>query len=397
MIVRKTLLTTLSLFCLALMLTISACEENATDNSLLTFTLRENSFTESNSNQTRTLTIVASRAVGKNDVVRYTINEGTAKLNSDIAFTATSGTLDFSTNSTEARLDFNLIGDAHPELSERFNILISFNNSTFDLAVTIQDNDAVLPDQIQTDAEGFLTPSSHPSMTLVWADEFEGTTLNAASWTYEIGNGCDVGICGWGNNELQLYTNSSDNSKLENGRLVITARKNGTGFTSARIKTQEKRVFTHGRVDARARLPKGQGIWPAIWMLGSNITTVNWPTCGEIDIMELVGHQPAVVHGTVHFFDGSYKFRSSSTSLSSGDFSDQFHVFTIMWDFNKIEFFVDNKLYKTFTNAGIQNYPFNNPFFFIMNVAVGGNWPGSPDDTTVFPQEMVVDYIRVFQ
>ena len=395
--IERPLVLKLALVCFTLMLIFSACEDNATDNSLLTFTLRENSFTESNSNQTRTLTIVASRAVGKNDVVTYTINEGTAKLNTDVTFAATSGTLDFSTNSTEARLDFALIGDTHPELSERFNILIRFNNSTFDLAVTIQDNDAVLPDQIQTDAEGFLTPATHPSMTLVWSDEFEGTTLNAANWTYEIGNGCDVGICGWGNNELQLYTNSSDNSKLEDGRLVITARKNGTGYTSARIKTQDKRVFTHGRVDARARLPKGQGIWPAIWMLGSNITTVNWPRCGEIDIMELVGHQPAVVHGTVHFFDGSYKFRSNSTSLSSGDFSDQFHVFTIMWDFNKIEFFVDNKLYKTFTNAGIQNYPFNNPFFFIMNVAVGGNWPGSPDDTTVFPQEMVVDYVRVFQ
>ncbi|MCU0357876.1 MAG: family 16 glycosylhydrolase [Cyclobacteriaceae bacterium] len=384
--------------CIALMLTISACEDDSTDNSLVTFTLRENSFTESNSNQTRTLTIVASRPLGKNDVVNYTITERTARFNDDVTFTATSGTLDFSTNSTEARLDFNLIGDTHPELPERFNLLVSFKSSTFDLAVTIQDNDTVLPEQIQTDAEGFVTPVNHPSMTMVWADEFEGTVLNASSWTYEIGNGCDVGICGWGNNELQRYTNSSDNSKLENGRLVITARKEGaTNYTSARIKTQEKRVFTHGRVDVRARLPKGQGIWPAIWMLGTNITTVSWPNCGEIDIMELVGHQPKVVHGTVHFFDGSYKFSSSSTSLSTGDFSDQFHVFTIMWDFNKIEFFVDNKLYKTFTNAGIQNYPFNNPFFFIMNIAVGGNWPGSPDDTTVFPQEMVVDYIRVFQ
>ncbi len=384
--------------CIALMLTISACEDDSTDNSLVTFTLRENSFTESNSNQTRTLTVVASRPLGKNDVVNYTITERTARFNDDVTFTATSGTLDFSTNNTEARLDFNLIGDTHPELSERFNLLVSFKSSTFDLAVTIQDNDTVLPEQIQTDAEGFVTPVNHPSMTMVWADEFEGTVLNASSWTYEIGNGCDVGICGWGNNELQRYTNSLDNSKLENGRLVITSRKEGaTNYTSARIKTQEKRVFTHGRVDVRARLPKGQGIWPAIWMLGTNITTVSWPNCGEIDIMELVGHQPKVVHGTVHFFDGSYKFSSSSTSLSAGDFSDQFHVFTIMWDFNKIEFFVDNKLYKTFTNAGIQNYPFNNPFFFIMNIAVGGNWPGSPDDTTVFPQEMVVDYIRVFQ
>ncbi|MEL6844095.1 MAG: glycoside hydrolase family 16 protein, partial [Bacteroidota bacterium] len=236
-----------------------------------------------------------------------------------------------------------------------------------------------------------------PSMELIWQDEFDGTSLNTTDWTFEYGNGCDKGLCGWGNNELQLYTDEEANIKLENGRMTITAREDNGTYTSTRIITQDKVEVRFGRIDIRAKMPKGQGIWPALWMLGANIDDVSWPMCGEIDIMELVGHEPATTHGTVHYDDSGYKYNGNSKTLSTGDLSDEFHVYSIVWDRDVIHWYLDNEWFKTFEKRNIGTYPFNDAFFFIMNIAVGGNWPGSPDNTTVFPQEMVVDYVRVFQ
>lgn len=380
-----------SLVTLLSLLLISSCKDDGEDKPL-TFSINTSSFTESNSNQAITITVVANQPVSSDLSITYSVQEDQAKFITDLE--ETSGTLNF--NSTEATVVINLIGDTHAELQESFNLVVNHHNQDVVFKITILDNDSILPEQIQTDADGFITPEEYPSMELFWSEEFSGDQLSNSNWNYEIGNGCDISLCGWGNNELQSYTNNPENIHLEDGKLVITARNLNGNYTSARIKTQGKKDFRFGRIDIRARLPKGQGIWPAIWMLGSNITSVSWPNCGEIDIMELVGHEPKVVHGTVHYFDGSYKYNSSSTSINPGDFSDQFHVFSILWDQNKIQWYVDNQLFKTFTNSGVQNYPFNNNFFFILNIAVGGNWPGSPDDTTVFPQEMVVDYIRVF-
>lgn len=246
--------------------------------------------------------------------------------------------------------------------------------------------------------DGYSTPLSYPGMTLVWQDEFEGTNLNPLNWSYEIGNGCP-NLCGWGNNELEYYR--AENSWVEDGALTIEARQEsyqGFGYTSTRIKTQNKYSFKYGRVDIRALLPKGQGIWPALWMLGDNITSVGWPACGETDIMELVGHTPNTVHGTLHWDNlGTHESSTGQTALSFGTFADEYHVFTIIWDAQSIKWYVNDQLYQTkdISLAGMTE--FHQESFLLFNVAVGGNWPGNPDFSTVFPQQMKVDYIRVFK
>ena len=236
---------------------------------------------------------------------------------------------------------------------------------------------------------------------LVLSEEFdiEGAP-DAAVWDYDIGIGnADTGP-GWGNNELQNYTDDPENAFIENSNLVIRAKKDDGKYTSARLTTKDKKEFKFGRIDVRAKLPQGQGIWPAIWMLGENIDDVSWPACGEIDIMELVGHTPKTVHGTAHWgLRGEPSTYKTGSTSRENNFSESFHVFSIVWEFNEITWYLDETKFHSFSSDQTQGkpYPFNNEFFFIMNVAVGGNWPGNPDDTTVFPQEMIVDYIRVFQ
>jgi beta-glucanase (GH16 family) len=250
---------------------------------------------------------------------------------------------------------------------------------------------------IEKDADGFITPDNYPEMSLVWSDEFDGSDINTANWTFELGDGCPD-ICGWGNNELQHYTDAADNARIVDGKLIIVAKEGGgSNYTSARMITKDKQEFEYGRIDIRAKLPEGQGIWPAIWMLGENIDDVGWPKCGEIDIMELVGHLPKASHGTAHFDKGGHQYTGNSY-VNADKFSEEYHVFSIFWDQDFIKWYVDyNKFFElTAKNVG-STYPFNNPFFFIINIAVGGNWPGEPDETTIFPQEMQIDYVRVFQ
>jgi len=251
---------------------------------------------------------------------------------------------------------------------------------------------------------GFESPNSYDGYSLTWSDEFNGSEINTDNWGYDIGGS------GWGNNELQYHTNR--NAYLKDGLLVLRAQQEsygGRSYTSSRLKTQGKQNFKYGRIDVRARLPEGAGIWPALWMLGKNITDVGWPKSGEIDIMEMVGgNSPQDNHpdgdrtavGTMHWnnngLNGSYSpvstggYRKLSTSLS-----EEFHVFSIQWDVNGIGWYVDDVRYSYKTINSTQ--PFREEFFFIMNIAVGGNWPGSPNSSTEFPQRMVVDYVRVFQ
>lgn len=233
-----------------------------------------------------------------------------------------------------------------------------------------------------------------PSWNLVWSDEFNGTTLNRSNWTPEIGTGSG----GWGNNELQYYTNRAQNVQVTGGNLVITAQKEsygGMNYTSARIKTQDLKSFTYGKVEARIKLPSGQGLWPAFWMLGSNISTIGWPKSGEIDIMERVNLNP-YVNGTVHWDVGGHaEFGRVSGNL---DFS-QFHVYSIEWDSKYIRWFVDGQQFNEFyiENGTGNTEEFQRPFFLLLNLAVGGNWPGSPNSSTPFPSQMLVDYVRVYQ
>lgn len=246
-------------------------------------------------------------------------------------------------------------------------------------------------------SEGPDSPLSYTNMSLVWQDEFDGTTLNSSNWSYEIGTGNN----GWGNNELQYYT--ENNTSIVEGNLVITAKRetlNGRSYTSSRIITQNKFDFQYGRVDIRASLPEGQGMWPALWMLGSNFNTVGWPACGEIDIMEMVGGngRENTVLGTVHWSDnGQHAEFGGSRTLPFGSFHDIYHVFSIIWDESSIKWYVDNQQYHVIDTTPAELDEFRNNFFLIMNLAVGGNLPGNPDNTTTFPQHFIVDYIRVFQ
>ncbi len=247
-------------------------------------------------------------------------------------------------------------------------------------------------------ADGYITPLDYAGMMLVWQDEFSGSALSEAKWNYEIGTGSD----GWGNNELQYYRR--ENTSVTDGFLVIEAKKeafNGRSYTSSRLTTQNKFDFQYGRVDIRAKLPRGQGIWPALWMLGKNFGTVGWPRCGEIDIMEMIGGgkgRDDVTHGTIHWDNNGTKDETGGKKqLSSGIFNDKFFVFSIVWNASGIKWYLDDQLFHTTDITPADLSEFRNGFFFIFNVAVGGNWPGSPNSGTLFPQEMVVDYVRVFQ
>jgi beta-glucanase (GH16 family) len=243
--------------------------------------------------------------------------------------------------------------------------------------------------------------------SLIWSDEFDGLNgsgIDTSKWTMETGGN------GWGNNELETYTNRTQNASLNNGSLVIKAIKEtftGTdgitrNFTSARLKTQAKFEQAFGRFEARLKIPFGQGLWPAFWMLGNDISTSGWPTCGEMDIMENIGREPSTVHGTMHGpgYSGGNGI-SAAYSLPAGkNFSDDFHTFAVEWEPNVARFYVDGILYKTRTPADLPagaKWVFDHPFFILLNVAVGGTWPGSPDSTTTFPQTMQVDYVRVYQ
>ena len=233
---------------------------------------------------------------------------------------------------------------------------------------------------------------------LVWSDEFDYTGLpDPSKWNIEIGGG------GWGNNELQYYTNSETNAKVESGILTITAREESFGgrdYTSARITTQNKFDFKYGKIEAKIKLPYGQGLWPAFWMLGANFGSTGWPACGEIDIMELVGGtgNDNTVYSTLHWDNnGEHAQYGESYSLPSGIFADEYHVFTVEWDDQEIRGFMDDIQYFTADITPAQLSEFHNNFFIILNVAVGGNWPGSPDATTSFPQTMEIDWVRVYQ
>ncbi|MEO1288816.1 MAG: glycoside hydrolase family 16 protein, partial [Chloroflexota bacterium] len=236
---------------------------------------------------------------------------------------------------------------------------------------------------------------------LMWSDEFDGDSIDPTKWGY------DTGGDGFGNNELQYYSNRPENSFVADGNLHIVARDEDFRFreyTSAKLQTQGIMQFQYGRIDIRAQLPQGQGIWPAFWMMPYQSRYGGWPASGEIDIMEMIGHQPATVHGTLHYTGddfGSHRFTGDSYTLDEGIFADNFHVFSLIWEEDRIEWYVDGVLYQVQTEwqtAGSEYpAPFDNEFYLILNLAVGGDWPGSPDETTVFPQEMLIDYVRIYQ
>ena len=228
-----------------------------------------------------------------------------------------------------------------------------------------------------------------PTYQLVWSDEFNGTSVNTSNWVFETGGG------GWGNNELEYY--QSSNATVSNGNLVITAKKQTVGsnqYTSARMKTQGKHQFTYGRIEARIKMPLGQGLWPAFWMLGANIGSVGWPKCGETDIMEHINTDNKI-YGTIHWYvNGHVSYGGNTTTTPAS-----YHVYGVIWDTNSIQWQVDGVTYVTANIANNINNTgaFHLPFFIILNMAVGGNWPGNTIDNSKLPASMYVDYVRVYQ
>lgn len=241
---------------------------------------------------------------------------------------------------------------------------------------------------------------------LTWSDEFnaaDGSLPDPSHWTLETGGD------GWGNEEWEYYTARPKNAHIQDGSLLITAfREIYMGpdgvtrhYTSARLKTQNHFVQAYGRFEARIRIPFGQGMWPAFWMMGENIEQAGWPTGGEIDIMENMGKEPARILGTIHGpgYSGAQGI-SGDLTLPSGRFADDYHVFAVEWEPNVIRFYVDQDLYATRTPADLPpgtKWVYDHPFFILLNLAVGGNFGGNPDQTTTFPQTMAVDYVRVYK
>jgi beta-glucanase (GH16 family) len=332
--------------------------------------------------------------------VSYKTINGTAKSGED--YTSAEGTVTIQPGVTKAAISINVIGDEIREGEETFMIRLSNPTNCFltrETAVATVTNDDT---KIAITNNGFDAPSSYAGYTLKWNDEFNGTVLDQTDWSYEVGDGCP-NLCGWGNNELQYYTPGTDNLFFQDGKMIIEAKQQSIGtrnYTSARIKTQGKKSFKFARIDIRAKLPIGKGIWPAVWMLPQNNVYGTWPKSGELDILEYLGHEPGKVHGTLHFGPGPGSTQiTKSLTLNTGTFNDEFHVFSIEWKQDQIQWLVDGNVYSTATKAafGTNNYPFNEEFYLLLNMAVGGQWPGNPDATTSFPQWFIIDYVRVYQ
>lgn len=253
-------------------------------------------------------------------------------------------------------------------------------------------------DDLITDSKGFSTPLERAGWTLAWNDEFEKDVLDSTYWNYEV-NGD-----GGGNNELQYYTARKANVWVRNNMLYLKADKEGykgKNYTSGRINTKGKKDFLYGRFDIRAKLPIQQGIWPAIWMLPTDYVYGGWPQSGEIDIMEALGHEPKKIYGTIHYGDPwpNNQHTGQNVLVAQGDLSTEFHVFSVEWKENEIKWFLDDVLFFTATPKDISKYkwPFDEKFHILLNLAVGGQWPGNPDESTQFPKYMFVDYVRVYQ
>ena len=352
------------------------------------------SIEEGNTDFTLTYEVSLNKPAPKDLTFDYKTVDLEAEAGTD--FVQTEGTASIEKGQTTYSIQIPILTDEDWESDENFWIAYS-NGSEVSIpepfnVITIDNDDT---DYNPSDS-GYSTPLSYPGFNLVWQDEFDGMSLNTADWNYETGNS------GWGNEESQYYRAGSNNATVGDGYLTITAKEENYGgapYTSARITTENKQSFKYGRIDIRARVPFGQGLWPALWMLGDNISTVGWPECGELDIMEMIGgdgYNDRTVHGTAHWNAGGQASHSGSTSVPSGEkLADEFHVYSMVWDQNSIRWLFDDVQYHNLSIGSLS--AFHEPHFFIFNIAVEGDWPGPVGPNTTFPQYMTVDYVRVFQ
>jgi beta-glucanase (GH16 family) len=316
-------------------------------------------------------------------------------------YTATSGTLTFLPGNAAANINVQVTPS---DLRAANTIFLVRLSNPVNGTLTAPEGDGIIRNQgnnLGQDTTGYQTPTSYVGYKLLWSDEFNGSSVNTNYWEYDLGNG------GWGNSELECYTDS--NATVANGYLQIQAKQENVDYlgvssqyTSSRMNTNGKFSFQYGRVDIRAKLPVQPGMWPALWFLGSNYGTVGWPACGETDLMELVGSNPDQVVGSIHWLQGNGQegtLNNNYTLPGGADYSQKFHVFSLIWTASQITMYVDDLPYMTASSSSIFSgtWPFDVPQFLIFNVAVGGDWPGPPTAQTVFPQSMYVDYVRVFQ
>lgn len=377
----------------------TSCGEDGDSPIVPTVSVSGGSIDEEDSDVTLTVSINLSQASSNDISVEVSTIERSATADD---FTPVNTILRIEAGNTSATIDITIIGDDLTEDDETFQVVLSdpFNATLgVDAATFTIRNDDLHEFSIPT--TGFESPTNYDGMTLVWADEFDGTEINSEVWSFDIGDGCDQGICGWGNQELQFY--QEENASIIEGNLVIEAKeqpRGGKNYTSSRLLTKNKLTFQYGRIDIRAVMPSTQSMWPALWMLGANIDEVGWPACGEIDIMEMVGggDDDAITHGTVHWDNnGSYANFGRSFRKTTGKLSEDYHVYSIVWDEEKIVWLFDDMQYNVIDITPDALSEFQNEFYMILNIAVGGTWPGDPDETTLFPNWMIVDYIRYFQ
>ena len=388
---------------LLLLIAVASCDKKKTENSVTpTMSFSDMMLAEGNGGTniievTLTLDVASSKTIS---IVYFTV-DGTAKAGQDFIAVANQ-TATFQPNETVKKIQVTVLADDIKEGDENF--LVRIDNPVNVTLLKGSSNIILTNDdtKIGFNNAGYEAPTSYPGYTLSWGDEFSGTSMDASSWTAEVGDGCPS-LCGWGNNELEYYTNPPNNLIFQDGKMIIELRSEsfgGKNYTSSRIKTQGKRTFKFGRIDIRAILPKGKGIWPALWMMPQSNVYGVWPRSGEIDIMENIGSEPSKVSSTLHFGPGpNSTYISRNYSLPSSTFNEQFHVFSFEWKLDQLKFYVDDNLFSTINKVdlGGNTYPFNEFFYFIINLAIGGNLPGAPDATTQYPQWFIIDYIRVYQ
>lgn len=389
----------LSIFTLCALMT--ACKKSGSDEGPAPrISISDATLLEGNGGSTNfEFTVRLSNATPKAVTFNYTLLDGTAKAGEDYV-AANNTAFSLQANEVEKKIVVSVVADDLKEPDETFTLSISnVSNATAPSSVatgTIINDDT----KIQIANAGYDAPTSYAGYSLAWADEFNGNSIDQSAWSFQNGDGCP-NLCGWGNNELEYYR--PENLFFQDGKMVIEAKKEnfgGKSYTSSKILTEGKKTFKFGRIDIRAKLPRGKGIWPALWLLPQSSVFGGWPRSGEIDLMEYLGHETNKVYGTLHFGPGPGSAQvNKSHTLPSGTFADEFHVFSIEWKQDQIKWLVDGTVFGTAnkTDFGSNNYPFNEQFFLIFNLAVGGNWPGAPDANTTFPQYFIIDYVRVYQ
>lgn len=380
---------------------------NSNDNSAVTLTANDITISEGDASKNVVVDFILSKTTSQD--VTFTIQTKDGTTTAGVDYEAVNKPITIKAGEISISQPIQILGDTDRESDEQFSIIISniqgatHNEKEILITLTNDDNVSVNPvtgtSDVSIPATGYTTPTTYSNMNLTWSDEFNGSEINSSNWKFEIGTGDN----GWGNQELQYYR--QENAYIKDGNLVIEAKSEnfrGRDYTSSRMISEDKFDFKYGRVDIRAALPSGQGIWPALWMLGANFRTVGWPSCGEIDIMEFVGKKPREILGTIHWSNpqGNHVCTCDQGIYNSNEdniFTKKYHVYSIIWDKNQIRWYIDDKQYQVVNTTNSDMTEFHNNFFFILNIAVGGTLPGNPDGTSTYPQFMIVDYIRVFQ